>query len=77
MGAAGEPIQEDGDIHGIVVAQASRISDLGNASEVLVSDSVRQLAAGKGFGFESKGEVSLRGLSEPERVWKVTPATHS
>ena len=70
--AAGEPIQEDGDIHGTVVAQASRISDLGDAGEVIVSDSVRQLAAGKGFEFEPKGEVSLKGLDEPERIWTVT-----
>ena len=70
--AAGEPIQEDGDVHGTVVAQASRIGDLGDAGEVVVSDSVRQLAAGKGFAFEPKGEVSLKGFDEPERVWKVT-----
>ncbi len=70
--AAGEPIQEDGDIHGTVVAQASRIGDLGDAGDVIVSDSVRQLAAGKGFSFEPKGEVLLKGFDEPERVWKVT-----
>lgn len=69
--AAGEPIQEDGDIHGTVVAHASRIGDLGDAGEVIVSDSVRQLAAGKGFTFEPRGEVSLKGFDEPERVWKV------
>ena len=71
--AAGEPIQEDGDIHGTVVAHASRIGDLGDAGEVIVSDSVRQLAAGKGFTFEPRGEVSLKGFDEPERVWNVTP----
>jgi len=70
--AAGEPIQEDGDIHGTVVAKASRIGDLGDAGEVVVSDSVRQLAVGKGFNFEPAGEVSLKGFDEPERVWKVT-----
>ena len=70
--AAGEPIQEDGDIHGTVVAHASRIGDLGGAGEVIVSDSVRQLAAGKGFTFEPRGEVSLKGFDEPERVWRVT-----
>ena len=70
--AAGEPIQEDGDIHGTVVAHASRIGDLGDAREVIVSDSVRQLAAGKGFTFEPRGEVTLKGFEEPERVWKVT-----
>ncbi len=70
--AAGEPLQEDGDIHGTVVAQASRIGDLGDAGEVIVSESVRQLAAGKGFDFELADEVSLKGFDEPERVWKVT-----
>ncbi len=70
--SAGEPIQEDGDIHGTVVTQASRIGDLGDAGEVIVSDSVRQLAAGKGFTFEPRGEVSLKGFDEPERVWTVT-----
>jgi class 3 adenylate cyclase/alpha-beta hydrolase superfamily lysophospholipase len=70
--AAGEPIQEDGDIHGTVVAHASRIGDLGDAGDVIVSDSVRQLAAGKGFTFEPRGEVSLKGFADPERVWKVT-----
>ncbi len=70
--AAGEPIQEDGDIHGTVVAQASRIGDLGDAGEVIVSDSVRQLATGKGFTFEPMGEVPLKGFDEPERVWRVT-----
>ena len=73
--AAGELIQEDGDIHGAVVAHASRIGDLGEAGEageVIVSDSVRQVAAGKGFTFEPRGEVSLKGFDEPEGVWKVT-----
>ena len=69
--AAGEPIQEAGDIHGPVVAHASRIGDLGEAGEVIVSDSVRQLAAGKGFTFEPRGEVSLKGFDEPERIWRV------
>ena len=69
--AAGEPIEEDGDIHGTVVAHASRIGDLGDAGEVIVADSVRQLASGKGFNFEPRGEVTLKGFDEPERVWKV------
>ena len=69
--AAGEPIQEDGDIHGAVVSQASRVADLGTAGEVMVADSVRQLALGKGYTFEPKGEVSLKGFNQPTKVWKV------
>ena len=70
--AAGEPIQEDNDIHGAAVVQASRISDLGSAGEVLVADSIRQLAIGKGFEFESVGQVELKGFPEPVAIWKAT-----
>jgi class 3 adenylate cyclase len=70
--AAGEPIQEDADIHGAVVAQASRVADVGSAGEVIVADSVRQLALGKGYSFKRVGEVSLKGFKEPTIVWKLT-----
>ncbi len=70
--AAGEPIQDRGDVHGAVVVQASRIADLGAAGEVIVSDSVRQLALGKEFEFELRGEVHLKGFEETQRVWVAT-----
>lgn len=69
--AAGEPIQEQGDVHGAVVVQASRIADLGNAHEVIVSDGVRQLAIGKGFEFLPRGEMRLKGFEEKLRVWQA------
>ena len=69
--AAGEPIQEDGDIHGAVVVQASRIADLAQAGEVVVSEGVHQLAVGKGFEFEAAGEVTLKGFDQPTTVWRV------
>jgi class 3 adenylate cyclase len=70
--AAGEPIEEDGDIHGAVVAYASRVADLGGAGEIIASDSVRQLAMGKGFNFTPMGQHELKGFDEPATVWKVT-----
>jgi adenylate cyclase len=70
--AAGEPIQEDGDIHGAVVVQASRIADLGNAGETVVSNSVRLLSVGKGFSFEPLGEIQLKGFDELSTLWRVT-----
>ena len=70
--AAGEPIQENGDVHGAVVVQASRIADLGKAGEVIVSDSVRQLAVGKEFEFQPRGEICLKGFEEAQRVWTAT-----
>ncbi|MEX0863931.1 MAG: adenylate/guanylate cyclase domain-containing protein [Acidimicrobiia bacterium] len=78
--AAGEPIQEEGDVHGAVVVQASRIADLSEAGDVMVSDSVRQLAVGKEFEFEPRGQVHLKGFEEAQRVWKATRSherTHS
>ena len=70
--AAGEPIQEEGDIHGAVVSQASRVADRATAGEIMVADSVRQLALGKGYIFEPAGEVTLKGFNQPTIVWKVT-----
>lgn len=70
--AAGEPIREGGDLHGAVVHQASRVTDRAGAAEIIVADSVRQLALGKGFAFEDAGEASLKGFDEPVRLWRVT-----
>jgi class 3 adenylate cyclase/pimeloyl-ACP methyl ester carboxylesterase len=75
--AAGEPIREEGDIHGAVVVQASRIADLGGAGDVVVSDSVRQLALGKEYEFQEIGEVQLKGFEESQRVWKVARSRQS
>ncbi len=68
---AGEPIQEEGDLFGTAVITAARIAGLAKGGEVLVSDVVRQLVAGKGFAFENRGEQPLKGISEPVRVWAV------
>jgi class 3 adenylate cyclase len=37
----------------------------------MVSDVVRQLAAGKGFLFSDRGVTALKGFDEPTRVWEV------
>ncbi len=73
--SAGEPMQEDGDIHGAVVVQASRIADLGKSGEIVVADSIRQLAIGKGFSFDPGGEVRLKGFDEDITIWKVAKGT--
>lgn len=73
--SAGEPMQEDDDIHGAVVVQASRITDLTKSGEIVVADSIRQLAIGKGFSFEPRGEVRLKGFDEDTTIWKVAQGT--
>jgi adenylate cyclase len=52
---AGEPIEEDGDLFGSSVIAASRICGQAGGGEIVVSDVVRQLVAGKGFVFGDRG----------------------
>ena len=51
---------------------ASRISDLAPPGEVLVSQTVRDLArTSAGVSFEDRGERELKGVGEPVRVFAV------
>jgi class 3 adenylate cyclase len=65
---AGEPIAEDDDLFGSSVIIAARTAAQAKGGEILLTDVVRQLVAGKGFSFTDRGEVSLRGIEEPVRV---------
>ena len=69
--AVGEPIREDGDLHGSIVVLASRITGAAGAGEVLVADAVRQLARGKGFEFDDAGPHVLKGFDEPVQLWRL------
>ena len=68
---AGEPVAEAEDLFGTAVQMASRIAARAEAGQVLVSDVVRQLAAGKGFLFSEEGDVALRGFDDPVRLYAV------
>ncbi|MBI2724072.1 MAG: alpha/beta fold hydrolase [Chloroflexi bacterium] len=68
---AGEPIDEDGDLFGTSVTVASRIAGMAAGDEVLASNVVRELVAGKGFLFSDRGDAVLRGFEDPVRVWEV------
>lgn len=68
---AGEPVAEDADLFGTAVQLARRICDEGDAGEILVSDVVRQLAAGKGLLFADRGEVIPKGFDEAVRLYEV------
>jgi class 3 adenylate cyclase len=60
---AGEPIAEGADLFGSVVQLAARITARAAAGQVLVSNVVRELCAGKGLAFEPLEEVELKGFS--------------
>ena len=68
---AGEPIAEDADLFGTAVIMAARIAAQAEGGEILASDVVRQLAAGKGFLFADRGDVVLRGFEDPVRLYQV------
>ena len=60
----GSPIREDGDLYGTAVIIAARAVDFAAGGEVVVTDVVRQLAAGKGLAFEALPSVDLEGLTD-------------
>jgi len=68
---AGEPVAEEADLFGTVVQLAARVCAHAKPGEIVVSDVVRQLAAGKGFLFADQGDVVLRGFEDPVRLYEV------
>jgi class 3 adenylate cyclase len=70
---AGEPIAEANDLFGTSVQLARRICDRADAGQVLVSDVVRQLVAGKGFSFRQLDAEIFKGFEEPVALFEVQP----
>lgn len=68
---SGAPIAENGDLFGTSVIVASRLTDRAEGGQILVSDVVRQLAAGKGFQLRPLGAEVLEGLSEAVPLFEV------
>jgi class 3 adenylate cyclase len=68
---AGEPLAEDDDLFGTAVQLAARVCAYADPDQILVSDVVRQLVAGKEFLFADMGAVPLRGFDEPARLFEV------
>jgi adenylate cyclase len=68
---AGEPVAEGNDLFGTAVQLAARVCARADATEILASDVVRQLVAGKGFLFADRGEADLRGFEDPVRLYEV------
>ncbi len=68
---AGEPIAEEEDLFGTAVILAARVAAKAEGGEIVASDVVRQLVAGKGFLFSDRGDVALRGFEDPVRLYDV------
>jgi pimeloyl-ACP methyl ester carboxylesterase len=58
----GECELHDGKISGIAVSAGARVAGAAGASEVLVSQTVKDLVAGSGISFADRGEHELKGV---------------
>ncbi|MEO6059330.1 MAG: ABC transporter substrate-binding protein, partial [Candidatus Limnocylindria bacterium] len=67
----GEVQQMAGKVTGIAVVIASRIMANAGGGEVLVSSTVRELAAGSGLTFDDRGVRQLKGVPGEWQVWAV------
>ena len=68
---AGEPVAEEEDLFGTAVQLAARVCAHAEPGQILASNVVRELAAGKGFLFSDQGDIALRGFEDPVRLWEV------
>jgi class 3 adenylate cyclase len=61
-----------GDVTGLAVHIAARISALAGSSEVLVSRTVKDLVVGTGITFDRKGAYQLKGVPDEWEIYTVT-----
>jgi class 3 adenylate cyclase len=62
----------DGGIGGLAVTIGARISAHAGDSQVLISQTVKELVAGSGFTYEDAGERELKGVPGTWRLWGVS-----
>jgi class 3 adenylate cyclase len=67
----GEVGTDGDDISGLGVTIGARVGAKAGASEVLVSQTVKDLVAGSGLGFEDAGEHELKGVPDRWRLYRV------
>ena len=68
---AGEPVAEGDDLFCTAVQLAARVCARAEAGEILTTDVVRQLVAGKEFMFSDGGTAELRGFEDAVRIFQV------
>jgi class 3 adenylate cyclase len=65
----------DGQVGGITVSIGARVAAKAGASQVLVSQTVKDLVAGSAFTFEDAGEYDLKGVPGRWRLFSVISDT--
>jgi class 3 adenylate cyclase len=68
---AGEPIERDGDLFGTAVQLAARVCEAGNHGQVLATQMIRDLTAGKGLNWSPLPPIDAKGFDEPVPVFAL------
>jgi class 3 adenylate cyclase/pimeloyl-ACP methyl ester carboxylesterase len=68
-------VRPGGDVSGVAVHLAQRVSTLANPGEVLVSGTVKELVAGSGIAFEDRGIHVLKGTPDEWRLFAASVVT--
>jgi pimeloyl-ACP methyl ester carboxylesterase len=71
----GECEMIDGKVGGLGVVIGARVGALAGPSEVLVSQTVKDLTAGSGLTFEDRGEHELKGVPDRWHLYRVVSET--
>ena len=69
--SAGEPVEDSDDLFGASVSLSARMCAHATAGQILIAGVVRDLCIGKKFAFNDMGAVSVKGFSDPIRVYEV------
>jgi class 3 adenylate cyclase len=67
----GECEVHEGKVAGLAVVIGARVAAAAHAGQVLVSQTVKDLVAGAGVGFEERGEHELKGVPGSWRLYEV------
>jgi class 3 adenylate cyclase len=67
----GEVETIDGKVGGIAVSIGARVGSMAGPSEVLVSQTVKDLVSGSGLAFEDAGEHELKGVPDRWRLYRL------
>jgi class 3 adenylate cyclase len=67
----GECEVHEGKVAGLAVVIGARVAAAAHGGQVLVSQTVKDLVAGAGVGFEERGEHELKGVPGSWRLYEV------
>lgn len=66
--AAGEPVEQGEDLFGSTVQLAARLCAHAQPGQIMVSNVMAELCAGKMLTFQDLGEIQVKGFDRPVRV---------